>query len=63
MRFNDIEEYRRVGWAAGRARKHGDEGMAQFHKRWLIAALELEEEDYRKEAEKAFHDAYRKGRG
>ena len=56
---NSIEAYQESGRKAGRARRAGDEGMAEFEFNWMRRAVNLENtpED-RQTAKQAFESGY-----
>jgi hypothetical protein len=59
MKFNSLDAYAEAGRKAGRASKNGDAGLVRHLREWKTAALRLESGDYKREAERAYDDAYR----
>lgn len=56
--INSIDTYKDAGRKAGEARNQRDESRAQFHHNWFNRAEKLEQGDDRRDANKAFRDAY-----
>ena len=58
MKFNTLDAFWSAGSLAARARKQGDEARVKFEKDWATKAWQLEDEQDRVTAQRAFHDGY-----
>lgn len=61
--LNSLAIYEDSGRRAGKARKQGDEGLADHEKRWALDAKRLEQKEDWPAVEDAWQRGYREGRG
>ncbi len=57
--FNTIESYTSEGTKCAQARRENDESKAQSHKEYYSRMYSLESDADKKQADKAFHNAYK----
>lgn len=56
--LNNLDTYAEAGRRAEEARRHHDEGCAQFHGRWVMKAVKREAPEDRGAAMAAYEAAY-----
>lgn len=61
--INSIGVYEDAGRRAGKARRQGDEALAEHEKRWFNQAKQLEKPEDVQAALDAWHEGYRSSRG